>query len=448
MLNCTYLVIGSGQTGIFLARELSKPNQKVILVENEDLGGSFYQTKELPKNLLYDKSVGYNQGITTFAKNKELLTEFVKKRKLVSTELKNSLKKLTKKLQEDLQSKKIEIIKGKAEFRLENTVEVNSSTQKQIIRFDKCFLAVGKNTLIKPTLKGLEYISFLHSKNIFSFQEVPTKLSILGFSLDNLEIANIYANFGVKVEIFDSRSQKQIFKNYDKDVFLEIERTLLGKKITIQDDKNITEVKKSQQGITLIDSKDKTCSASHLYLSISSKFKGADLKLDGVGINYDSKGIWVDKQNQTNLKNIYAFGDCAQDNNLYNKFFNLRSFLESNFKEFGKPGGFLQKVSPFTKDIIKVKKYKLTNLSIPVFFIGISEEEAIDKFGSSAETKVYSQIYAQGFLKIIYNKSTYNFLGAVATGKYVYHSSLLVRYYQQNLKLKELVSLLESLNIF
>ena len=92
MLKCKYLIIGSGETGLILAKELSKLKEKVILVEQAELGGSFLQTTDYPKTLLTKESEEFATSLKSLKNHPDTFSVLRKFRQKISDNITNNIK--------------------------------------------------------------------------------------------------------------------------------------------------------------------------------------------------------------------------------------------------------------------------------------------------------------------------------------------------------------------
>ena len=180
------------------------------------------------------------------------------------------------------------------------------------IDFDSLIVATGTEFISIPGF-DIDETFILSSKGLFDLDHLPDELICIGGGIIGIELGTVFAKLGSKVKVvellpqlltgIDKRIVRYVEKKLKKlevDVFLESK----GKSYSIKNDKiNLTiETKDGEQVIT----------GNKILLSIGKKASTEGLNLVAAGIKLDKRGfIIVDKQQRTNVSNIYAIGDCT-----------------------------------------------------------------------------------------------------------------------------------------
>ena len=221
MINCHLLIIGGGQTGLHIIQQLSLKlgeNQKVVLIDNGDLGGSFLNNYETPRGILSKEASEYGSSLRIFKDYSETYTVLKRYRKTIQQKVRSTIQKKQHILEKRLSHiPNLTIIRGLPSFSTKNLVEVvKNNESNELIGFEYCVICTGKSSLIDPEIEGLSNISFLYQDSAFLLPRIPTSLAILRVTRENLEVAQIYANLGVKVDIYEPQTQDDIIKGLDK----------------------------------------------------------------------------------------------------------------------------------------------------------------------------------------------------------------------------------------
>lgn len=422
MLKCHYLIIGSGETGLILAEELLKIGKSVVLVEQNQFGGKYFNNYDYPKYLLNKESDDFAISLKLFKDYPDTFSVIRKYRQKIASKIESETNKhKNKKLVALEKQKAFKFLEGTAEFFSKSIVEVNSKTERHLISFNECLIATGKNKVKSKEILGLDYDEILTEKNVFLFKEIPTKLAINGLDQESLEVASIYAGLGVKVTIFEEKNVKKVLPKLDKSGLNHLISSLSARQIELLFETGIKQVKKVGKQFVITDTLRSEHKFSDIYATLEDEFDGEVLKLKKVGIKYSKKGIVVNNGNKTSLNNIYAFGEASSSVNKLNKFATVYDFLKSKNKSkdsgqlelpiFGSYFG-SKEITPLGIEVFKVNSYS------PVVNIGLSEAEAISNFGTSTRSKVFSSNLYEGFFKLIYKQNNNQILGIVLAGEF------------------------------
>ncbi len=293
-------IIGKGAAAFSAAiriSELTSNQIKIAMIGYGPIGGACVNVGCVPSKYLIEASKNFEmakkslyEGINVYAsidfnKFMEALNNFV------VTERIEKYEKVIKNFHN------IDLYEGKAKFVDKNAVTVN----KQKITAFNFLIATGSKTLI-PDVKGLN--NYYTSENIWNIRKIPEKLAILGSGEVAVELAYAFSNFGSKVYIFN-RSDR-ILKGFDDDITKNLRKTLKNHGIKFHTGVNINEIK------------DKTLFYDNGSLNFdeiivaTGRIPNIDgLDLDRAGIKFNDRGIIVDKYLKTSNENIYAAGDCV-----------------------------------------------------------------------------------------------------------------------------------------
>lgn len=419
MLQCHYLIIGSGETGLILAEELLKIGKSVVLVEKSKFGGEYFNSYDYPKYLLSKESEDFSVSLRLFKEHPDTFSVIRKYRQKISDKINfESNKHKNKKLVLLEKHKAFKYIEGQAEFFSKSIVEVNSESERHLIGFQECVIATGKIKSKSEEILGIEQEDLLTQKNVFLFEEIPSKIAIVGLNKESLEVASIYAGLGVKVAIFEEKESKKLLSKLDRTALNHIISSLNARQVEFLFETGVNQVKKVGKQFVVTDTLRTEHKFSHIYTSLKYEFEGDNLNLKKVGIKYSKKGIQASGNGKTTLNNVFVFGEANHSVNELNKFATIYDFLKSKNKEtvmelpiFGSYFG-SKEITPLGIDVFKINVYS------PVVNIGLSETAAISNYGTSIRTRVFSSNLYQGFLKIVYKQNNNQLLGIVLAGEF------------------------------
>ena len=412
MISCDFLVLGAGEAGIMMALKLAK-NGSVFLVEENEVGGSWLYSLEFPFWC-------WQNAVKDVSKNEPLTTETQTKVAKINDKIQKSLDHKQEEILEKIKNNpKIKLIYGKAGFISKGLVEVNSPDGREIISFKQAVISTGKNHISIPEIPGIGEVDFLYQHNVFSIPSIPESLAIIGCTLFNLEVANLYANLGTKVRIIEARNVQEILRFFDSTCLNWTFRQLLKKNISFSFETKIVKITKHNDEIKLFDDQKKTYLTEKLYIFAKETFEGNKICLDKAGIKSDKNGIICNQNGQTIQRNIWAVGSCVQNYNKGNLHWVINNLAEKQDESksksivlFGSNSNlFNHENKPFNFQINKI------DLDLPAISLGVSYREAESRYGYSVGFEIFRDFFDNGFVKLTFNQVNGQILGIGLTGK-------------------------------
>lgn len=413
MLDCEYLVIGAGQTGLTVAAGLAEKNKKVILVDQNKIGGSYIFTNETPKNLLREQATNFAKSLEVFKDHPTTFQVLLDHRQKIGKQIAKSVHARHTSWEKYFNGfKDVRLVIGTAEFLSKTLVEVNSETERHLINFKYCVIAIGQDQLVKPPIKGLEEVDFLYKDSCFLFEHIPSQIGLLGLNEETLEIAALYADLGIKVDIVDKhKNLAAAFDGVDKSIINYLLKKLFDKQVDLHFGFDTKEIKQSKKGeITLKNEEGKTKSFAQIYLPLKESFSGKNLAISKIGIKSTKHGIATDNFGRTSHSHIYALGECSNKSNRNSKPFMIQEYLSPQSKGVDLSKLISQKSLGLDSNFFYVLAQD------PIFAIGLSEEKAVHVHGNSAKKEVIKSPQGDGFAKIVYRDVTGKMLGASLAG--------------------------------
>jgi len=441
MLSCEYLVIGAGQTGLTICQPLVKTGKTVILVDQNQLGGSFLFTKEFPKFLLREEATKFAHSLEHFKNSTETFPILLKHRKSIHSLISQAIQQKTQEIKSFFQGfSNFRFLRGVAEFTSKSLVEVNSESEKNIVNFKQCVLAVGKDQLVKPDIAGIETIDFLYQENCFLFQLVPKRIAFTELTLETLEVAAIYADLGVKVDILDKhKNVQEALPNLDQSVINFFLKKLVTQAVDLTFNFDTKEFKYNRKKeLVLKDKEGKKLTFPQVYLSIPTAFSGKSLGLNKIDIKADKHGIVTDPLGKTVHAHIYALGDCSNQTTPETKAFMIQEYIKNQTDR----QHLMQILVP--KKVGLAGQYYFLDSRFPICSIGLSQHIATQKYGNSVKTLIIRDNYTDSFVKVVYRDITGQILGASSAGRLCpYTKDLLIEAIQNQWRYQDLVFKLE-----
>jgi len=308
-------VIGGGPAGYVCAIRLAQLGIKTACIESRDtLGGTCLNVGCIPsKNLLnfsenFHKAKHFsNLGIEVG--NVKLNLEKMMKNKNKAVTI------LTKGIEFLFKKNKVTYYKGTASFKSSNQILIVDNKKKEItIESNNTIISTGSEPVCLPGVKFDEKI-IVSSTGALSLSSVPKKMVIVGGGYIGLEMGSVWSRLGSEVHVIEFLDH--ITPGMDKEVSQEFMKILQKQGINFYLQTKVNSIKKNNNG-AIISTTDKNGKNSNfncdvVLISVGRKPNTKSLNLESIGIELDNKKrIKVNKNFQTNKKNVYAIGDVIE----------------------------------------------------------------------------------------------------------------------------------------
>ncbi|MEI7472643.1 MAG: dihydrolipoyl dehydrogenase [Chitinophagaceae bacterium] len=406
------IVLGSGPGGYPAAIRASQLGKKVAIIEKESLGGiclnwGCIPTKALLKSAQvyeYAKHAG-DYGITV-ANPSYNFESVVKRSRAVADKMSKGVQFLMKK-------NKIDIIMGYGKLVAPTKIEISAADgSKQIVEAKNIVIATGGRARALPSLP-------IDGKKIIGYREAmvlpnqPKSMIIVGSGAIGVEFAYFYNSLGTKVTIVEFLPR--IVPVEDEDISRELEKQYRKQGMTIMTDSEVLSVDttgagvkakvKTQTGEVVLEA-DIVLSAVGVIANIE------NIGLEALGIKTDKGKIIVDANQQTNIKGVYAIGDCTPG----------QALAHVAAKEGINAAEHLSGHHPEPMDYNNIPG--CTYCSPEIASVGYTEKAAkaagyeikVGKFPFMASGKASAAGATEGFVKVIYDAKYGEFLGCHMIG--------------------------------
>ncbi len=307
-------IIGGGPAGYVCAIRLSQLGLKTACIESRgSLGGTCLNVGCIPSKSLLNLSENFHK-----AKNFEKIGIEVGEVKLNLDKMmrnkENAVSVLTKGIEFLFKKNKVTYLKGKGSFKSVNEISVFSDNKEIIIQTDKTIISTGSEPISLP---GIEFDEekILSSTGALSLSKLPKKMVIVGGGYIGLEMGSVWSRLGTEVHVVEFLDH--ITPGMDKEISDEFMKILKKQGIKFNLNTKLEKIQKTQNGVILetIDKENKKnkIEADVVLVSVGRKANTNSLNLENIGVEIDKKGrVKVNKNFETNIKNIYAIGDVIE----------------------------------------------------------------------------------------------------------------------------------------
>lgn len=397
-----YIIIGSGPAGTTAALELAKSKKSIAIVEGRFFGGTNLNTRDIPYKVALDFAHTYSKVLSyPEFKNQDFNFNLPT---IAARELKTiiSVGGNSKKIYEDAN---IACIKGFANFLDHHTIAVNEKKYTS-----SNFIIAAGSSLKTDGISGAAFVKYLTPESAITIRRLPKVVAIVGAGSTGCEIAEYFAELGVKVILLETSDR--ILPREDSEVgdtlfsyFSEkLGMTVLpsSKVVALEEDDFSKRVIFSHEG------SEKLVRVDCIVLATGSQ-PNLDLGLENAKIKYKSTGILRNRLFETSSKNIYAIGDCVNNSE--------SSTERASYEGLTLANNILHR----SKNTPNYKGFVRTVNTFPeVATIGLSEDDlirrdrsynkAIVKLSDLTISKVANLDY--GFIKLLSDKNNSRVLGA------------------------------------
>jgi len=312
MYDFDVIVIGAGPAGYEVASLLGEGGKSVCVVEKSEstVGGTclnegcvpaknFLETSAYIKKASYFESCGVQTKETSFN-----ITTLQKSTNCLIQDLKVGIFSKLKK-------SKVSIEYDSASFVDNHTIQLKSQ-DRQITAKD-IVIASGSSHRDHPLLK-LDSDKIISSREVFTLQEIPKSILVIGGGAIGCEFASFYNALGCEVEI--AEFAPKLVSMEDDDISKTLKREFDKKGITTYLSANVSgyTVNDSSVDVTIdLAKKSEEKTYDKVLISIGRIPNTGSLGLDNANIETDRGFIEVNASLQTtNHDNVYAIGDVLK----------------------------------------------------------------------------------------------------------------------------------------
>ena len=303
-------VIGGGPAGYVCAIRLSQLGLKTACVESRgSLGGTCLNIGCIPSKSLLNMSESFhkaknfsNIGIETGEIKLNLEKMMSNKESSVAT--------LTKGVEFLFKKNKVTYIKGVGSFNEKNEILVKNDKSEIKIKTDKTIISTGSEPLSLPGI-DFDEKKILSSTGALNISKLPKKMGVVGGGYIGLEMGSVWSRLGTEVHVIEYLDH--ITPGLDKEISNEFMKILKKQNIKFELNTKVEKITKNDKGVVIeTTNKDlkNNIEADVVLISVGRKPYTDKLNLEKIGVNLDKKGkIKVNKNFETNVKNVYAIGD-------------------------------------------------------------------------------------------------------------------------------------------
>jgi glutathione reductase (NADPH) len=302
-------IIGAGSGGVRAARIAAEHGARVMIAEEDRVGGTCVIRGCVPKKLLvyasryadeFADAAGYGWTVPTptfhwptLIANKDLEIARLERAYITTLERYNAT-----------------LVRRRAVLEDANTVRLSDGTK---LRPKYILIATGGTPSHGSSIPGIEHV--ISSNEAFHLPEFPKSILIQGGGYIAVEFAGIFSGLGSQVTLIYRGDN--ILRGFDDDLRAHLRLEMEKRGINIITGKTVQKVELSAEGYFSTLSDGTILEADRVMFAIGRRPNVTGLGLEAAGVKIaDNGGIAVDAYSRTSVENIYAVGDVTNQINL------------------------------------------------------------------------------------------------------------------------------------
>jgi dihydrolipoamide dehydrogenase len=384
------VILGGGSGGYACALRAAQLGQKVVLVEEDKLGGTC-----LHRGCIPTKALLHAAEVADAARDSEVFGVRAQLQGIdmpaVNKYKDSVISRLYKGLQGLVKSKDITYVTGTGKLVGRDAVQVGDT----VYRGKAVVLATGSYA---RSLPGLEIGGrIITSDQALQLDYVPDTVIVLGGGVIGVEFASVWKSFGTDVTIVEALPS--LVPAEDAACSKALERAFRKRKIGFHTGVRFASASQDDSSVTVTLEDGRTLAADLLLVAVGRGPRTSGVGYEENGVTLDRGFVPVDAHLQTNVPGVYAVGDIVPGLQLAHRGFAQGIFLAEHLAGMG----------PTPIDEAGIPR--VTYSEPEVASVGLTEAQAREKYGD-VQTYDYnlggngkSQILGTaGFIKLVRQK--------------------------------------------
>jgi pyruvate/2-oxoglutarate dehydrogenase complex dihydrolipoamide dehydrogenase (E3) component len=304
-------IIGGGAAGLTVAAGASQLGARTLLIEKEkELGGDCLHFGCVPSKTLIKTANVYHLikkakdfGLPAIGSNAVDFRDIAQRiQSVIDTIQRHDSKERFCKLG-------VRVEFGYSFFKDEHAVLLNGKT----FSAKTWVIATGSSPSI-PEIEGLDKMPYITNRELFSLDSLPASLIIIGGGPIGIEMAQAFCRLGSRVSVIERGAQ--ILSKEDSDMAADIMDFLTDEGVTFHLNTSIVGARAIGADREIVVKKGDRTFGLRAKAVLIAAGRGANLKclgLEGIGVEFERKGLRLDKRLRTTHSHIYAAGDVTGD---------------------------------------------------------------------------------------------------------------------------------------
>ena len=303
-------ILGGGPGGYVAALHAGLKGARVALIERERVGGTCVTVGCIPSKALLDSSHAYHVATHGTAHGihvdnpRFVLSEAVARKDKAVAQLVGGIESL-------LKARKVDLIKADGTLVSPTQIRTKAADGEKTVDANAVIVATGSKVGVPP-IKGLAEARPLDNVGALSLASVPKRLVIIGAGVIGMELGTFFAEVGSQVTVLEMLPQPLAFA--EPELVRLLLRSLEPIGVTVITNAKVTEVARGANGVTVtaeVDGQARAFEGDEVLLGAGRVANYSGVEQAGLATN--RLGITVDDHMRTNVKGVWAIGDCIGD---------------------------------------------------------------------------------------------------------------------------------------
>lgn len=405
------VVIGSGPGGYTAAFRAADLGLRTALVERyESLGGVCLNVGCIPSKALLHTAAVIDEAAAMEKHGVRFGEPSIDIDKLRSFK-DGVVGKLTGGLAGMAKQRKVEVVNGVATFAGANELAVQAAEGQRTLSFAHAIIAVGSQSLELPNMPWGDP-RLMDSTDALELEEIPKRLLVVGGGIIGLEMACVYDALGSEVTVVELTPG--LMPGADPDLVKPLQRRIAKRYAAIHLETRVSGINVADHALVARFEGKHSGSEEfdRILVAVGRTPNGGKINAEAAGVTVDEHGfIAVDGQMRTNVPHIFAIGDVVGQPMLAHKATHEAKVAAEVCA--GEKSAFEARVIP-----------SVAYTDPEIAWVGLTEAEAqesgiefgVGKFPWAASGRALGNDRAEGFSKLIFDKSSNRIIGAGIVG--------------------------------
>jgi len=306
------VVIGAGTAGLIVSVVAAGLGAKVALIERHLMGGDCLNVGCVPSKSLIRSARAW----ADLRQAQEFGIHIPEGTKLDFSAVMARMRRLRARISSNDSARRytglgVDLYIGRGRFMDNETIVVDGHAGHRTLKFSKAALCTGTRPSA-PSIPGLQETGYLTNETVFSLNERPRRLAIIGAGPIGCELSQAFARFGS--EVFLIEALHGILQQEDRDAADIVERHMArdGVKLLCCS-KDVAVARAGHERLLTLKSYDQDyrLTVDDILVGIGRTPNVEDIGLERLGAELDKNGVRVNERLQTANPRIFAAGDVC-----------------------------------------------------------------------------------------------------------------------------------------
>ena len=406
------IVMGGGPGGYIAGERLAHVGKKVLVAEQEALGGTCLNVGCIPTKSLLNGAKLYAHalhsapfGVTASGVSYDWAAMQAWKAKTVDT-LVGGVGAMLKRLG-------CEVANAHATLVAPGVVDVGGQRHT----CEHVIVATGSYPAMPPIPGTRDNPAVVDSTGLLAIEAVPQRLALIGGGVIGVEFASLFAALGSKVDVVEMMDE--ICPFMDADVAAALRRGISGVDFHLR--ARVTAVEGGTVVFTDAKGAERRIEADTILMAVGRRPLVEGWGAAEAGLDHSASGVVVDDRMRTNLPNVWAVGDVTGRSLLAHAAYRMGEIAAAHIID---PVAATRAGQVMRWDAIPWAVYSLPEAA----GVGLTEAQASERFGSALTARVplalsgrfvaENGLKAPGTVKLVAEPATRRIVGVHMLGTY------------------------------